>query len=191
VDGFFRAIPGVIRVPPPLPVAIFVPVVVFVLLMRSNRIASLLDAMPLSWLIGLQLYRILGGIFLVNWAHGAIPGVFGLPAGIGDTTVGLLALPAARWASSGSAAGRGVGLSWNLLGLADLAVAIAMGSPEFAGAPAGVRARPPERASRHVPDRDDPGLWGAELDHPARALSLAIETPGPTDGAPHPDRVEA
>jgi hypothetical protein len=158
VDGFFRAIPGVIRVPPPLPVAIFLPVVVgLVLLMRSNRIAALLDAMPLSWLMGLQLYRILGGIFLVNWAQGAIPGVFALPAGIGDTMVGLLALPAAWWASSGT--------------------------------PPGARARPPECASRHVPDRDDPGLRGAELDHPARALSLAIETPGPTDGAPHPDRL--
>jgi len=128
VNGFFRPIPGVIRVPPPLPVAIFVPVLVgLVLLMRSNRIASLLDAMPLSWLIGLQLYRILGGIFLVNWAHGAIPGVFALPAGIGDTAVGLLALPAAQWASSGSPAGRRIGMSWNLLGLTDFAVAITMG----------------------------------------------------------------
>ena len=128
VDGFFRAIPGVIRVPPPLPVAIFVPVVVgLVLLMRSNRIASLLDAMPLSWLIGLQLYRIFGGIFLVNWAQGAIPGVFALPAGIGDTMVGLLALPAAWRASSGTPAGRRVGMWWNLLGLTDFAVAITMG----------------------------------------------------------------
>jgi hypothetical protein len=128
VNGFFQAIPGVIRVPPPLPVAIFAPVLVgLVLLMRSNRIASLLDAMPLSWLIGLQLYRILGGIFLVSWAQGAIPGVFALPAGIGDTAVGLLALPAARWASSGTPAGRRVGMAWNLLGLTDFAVAIAMG----------------------------------------------------------------
>jgi hypothetical protein len=126
VNGFFRPIPGVIQVP--LPVAIFGPVLVGLLVLtRSKRIASLLDAMPVSWLIGLQLYRILGGIFLVNWAHGAIPGVFALPAGIGDTTVGLLALPAARWASSGSPAGRRVGMIWNLLGLTDLAVAIAMG----------------------------------------------------------------
>jgi hypothetical protein len=128
VNGFFRPIPGVIQVTPPLPVAIFGPVLVGLLVLtRSKRIASLLDAMPVSWLIGLQLYRILGGIFLVNWAHGAIPGVFALPAGIGDTTVGLLALPAARWASSGSPAGRRVGMIWNLLGLTDLAVAIAMG----------------------------------------------------------------
>src|SRR5258705_13970962 len=70
VNGFFRAIPGVIRVPPPLPVAIFVPVVVaLVLLMRSNRIASLLDAMPLSWLIGLQLYRIHLPGELGAWGH--------------------------------------------------------------------------------------------------------------------------
>jgi hypothetical protein len=128
VNGVFQAIPGIIRVPPPLPVAIFLPVLVgLVLLMRSNRIASLLDAMPLSWLIGLQLYRIFGGIFLVNWAQGAIPGVFALPAGIGDTMVGLLALPAAWRASSGTPAGRRVGMWWNLLGLTDFAVAITMG----------------------------------------------------------------
>jgi len=128
VNGFFRSVPGVVRVPPPLPVAIFLPVVVGLLVLtRFKRIASLLDAMPLSWLIGLQLYRILGGIFLVNWLNGAIPGVFALPAGIGDTTVGLLALPVARWASSGSPAGRRVGVLWNLLGLTDFAVAIAMG----------------------------------------------------------------
>jgi hypothetical protein len=128
VNGFFRPIPGVVQLPPPLLVAIFAPVIVgLVLLTRSNRVATLLDATPLSWLIGLQLYRILGGIFLVNWAYGAIPGAFALPAGIGDVTVGLLALPTALRASAGSPAGRRVGMMWNLLGLTDLAVAITMG----------------------------------------------------------------
>ena len=127
LSGFFRPVPGIARVPT-LPIAIFVPVAVgLVLLTRSTLVASLLDAMPVSWLIGLQLYRILGGIFLVNWAHGSLPGAFALPAGIGDTAVGLLALPAALWASSGSATGRRVAVAWNLLGLADFAVAIAMG----------------------------------------------------------------
>jgi len=127
VRGFFRPVPGIVRLPT-LPIAIFVPVVVgLVLLMRSRLVAELLDAMPVSWLIGLQLYRILGAIFLVNWAHGSVPGQFALPAGIGDTAVGLLALPAALWASSGNAGGRKVAVAWNLLGLADFAVAIAMG----------------------------------------------------------------
>lgn len=125
---FFRPIPGVTRVLPALPVAIFVPVLVgLVLLTRSKRIAALLDVTPPSWLIGLQVYRVLGGAFLVNWTHGAIPGSFALPAGIGDIAVGLLALPAALWVSSGTRAGRKFGILWNLLGLADFAVAITMG----------------------------------------------------------------
>ncbi len=112
----------------PLPIAIFVPVLIgLALLTRSKHIASLVDAMPPSWLIGLQVYRVFGGIFLVNWMHGAIPGAFALPAGFGDITVGLLALPVALWVSSGTSAGRRAGIAWNLLGLTDLAIAITMG----------------------------------------------------------------
>ncbi len=120
-------VPGATRAPL-TPVAILVPVfVALILLTRSSHIAALLDAMPPSWLIGVQLYRVFGGIFLVNWIHGAIPGAFAVPAGIGDMTVGLLALPAAVWASSGASTGRKIGIAWNLLGLTDFAVAIATG----------------------------------------------------------------
>jgi len=120
-------VPGVTSVPL-VPIAIFVPVVIgLVLLIRSKHMAVLLDAMPPSWLIGVQLYRVFGGIFLVNWMHGVIPGAFAIPAGIGDMTVGLLALPAALWASSGTRTGRRIGIAWNLLGLTDFAIAIATG----------------------------------------------------------------
>lgn len=113
---------------PLLPVAIFLPVLFgsFVLT-RSRAVASLLDATPPSWLVGIQVYRILGGMFLVYWIHGTMPGAFALPAGIGDVATGLLALPAAVWVTSGSAAGRRIGIRWNLLGLVDFAVAITMG----------------------------------------------------------------
>jgi hypothetical protein len=113
---------------PLLPIAILVPLVTgLVLLTRSKRVAALLDATPPSWLIGLQVYRILGGVFLAYWAHGAIPGAFALPAGIGDVAVGLLALPAALWVSTGSPVGMKLGTWWNVLGLADFAVAVATG----------------------------------------------------------------
>jgi hypothetical protein len=126
--GVFQAVPGVVQTLPALPIAIFLPVVVgLTLLMRSSRIASLLDVMPTSWLIGLQLYRILGGLFLVNWLHGISPGAFALPAGIGDVTVGVLALPVAAMVASSTEAGRKAGIRWNILGLIDLAVAVAMG----------------------------------------------------------------
>jgi hypothetical protein len=41
--------------------------------------------------------------------------------------VGLLALPAALWASQGTPTGRRAGILWNLLGIADLAIAVCMG----------------------------------------------------------------
>ena len=127
LHGAFQPIPGV-TVVSPVPFAIFVPVLIgLFLLIRSEHIAELLDAMPPSWLIGVQLYRVFGGIFLVNWIHGALPGVFAVPAGIGDMTVGLLALPAALWAASGTPTGRRIGIAWNLLGLTDFVVAIATG----------------------------------------------------------------
>lgn len=128
VSGMFRPSGGPSRIFPLLPAAILVPVPVGLLLLTySRRIAALIDATPPSWLIGVQVYRVLGGIFVVEWARGNLPGAFALPAGIGDIAVGLLALPAATWAASGTPTGRKVGLLWNLLGLADLVVAIGMG----------------------------------------------------------------
>jgi hypothetical protein len=133
INGTFRPVPGGMGVPL-LPIAIFAPVLVgLVLLMRSKRVAAVLDAMPPSWLVGVQVYRIFGGIFLVSWARGSIPGVFALPAGIGDVLVGVLALPVALYVSTGTSGGRTAGIAWNLLGLTDFVVAIAMGAMSSPG----------------------------------------------------------
>lgn len=113
---------------PVLPIAIFLPVVLGLFLVtRSETVASLLDATPPSWLVGVQVYRILGGMFLVYWIRDAIPGAFALPAGIGDVATGLLALPAAVWVSSGLTIGRKIGIRWNIFGLVDFAVAVSTG----------------------------------------------------------------
>lgn len=45
-----------------------------------------------KWLIGLQLWRAIGGVFLIEMARGNIPGVFAYPAGLGDLTVAVIAL---------------------------------------------------------------------------------------------------
>ena len=55
-----------------------------------------------------RLSIVLGANFLVLWSFDAIPGVFALPAGIGDTLVGLMALPAAFYLASGAVRGRAV-----------------------------------------------------------------------------------
>jgi hypothetical protein len=125
INGVFR--PGYSTLPL-VPVAIFLPVVVGVpMLLRSKRIGEVLDAMPASWLIGLQVYRVFGGIFLVGWARGVIPGLFALPAGIGDVTTGLLALPVAYFLASRNGDAVRSGIAWNIFGLVDFTIAVGIG----------------------------------------------------------------
>src|ERR1700719_4451522 len=84
VDGVFIARPGG-GGPPLIPIAIFLPLLLFLpILLRSARIGEILDATPPSWLVGLQLYRVLGAVFLIAWAQGSLASIFALPAGIGD-----------------------------------------------------------------------------------------------------------
>jgi hypothetical protein len=86
-----------------------------------------LDALPPSWLVGLQVYRVLGGAFLVQLALGHLSPVFALPAGIGDVTVGVLALPVAFYLARYEESGRAIAVGWNMLGILDLVVAITLG----------------------------------------------------------------
>lgn len=113
---------------PLLPLAIFLPVIIGVpLLLLSKRVGQVLDAMPAGWLVALQLYRIFGSWALAAWLRGGLPGVFAVPAGMGDLLTGLFAVPAAFAVAAGTAQGRKAAIVWNIFGLADLAVAITLG----------------------------------------------------------------
>jgi len=126
VNGIFH--PGTTPLPV-LPSAILLPVIIGApLLLFSKRIGQVLDAMPASWLVALQLYRVFGSWALAASLGGALPGVFALPAGIGDVLTGLFALPAAIAVATGTAEGRRAATFWNILGLADFAVAITVGT---------------------------------------------------------------
>jgi hypothetical protein len=115
-------------VPPPIPVAIIVPVAAgLILLMRSRRVAEVIDVTPPAWLIGLQVYRLFGATFLVQWALGHLHGVFAVPAGVGDFLVGVLALPVAFYLGSGAPHGRVIAVAWNVLGILDLVTAVTLG----------------------------------------------------------------
>jgi len=125
VNGVFRADASAV---PLLPIAIFLPVIIGApLLLLSKRVGQVLDAMPVTWLVALQLYRVFGSVFLVAGLRGVLPGVFAFPAGIGDVLTGLLAVPAAIAVAAGTAEGRKAAILWNMLGLADFAVAITLG----------------------------------------------------------------
>lgn len=125
INGAFRADVAVL---PVLPMAIFLPVIVCApLLMWSERVGQVLDAMPAAWLVALQVYRIFGSVFLAAGLRGTLPAVFALPAGIGDVLTGLFAVPAAIAVASGKPEGRKAAIWWNIFGLADFAVAVTMG----------------------------------------------------------------
>jgi hypothetical protein len=125
INGVFRTGASPL---PVLPLAIFLPLIIGApLLLLSKRVGQVLDAMPATWLVALQLYRVYGGVFLVAGLRGELPGVFGLPAGIGDVLTGLFAVPAAMALAAGTAEGRKAAIVWNLFGLLDFAVAVTLG----------------------------------------------------------------
>ena len=125
IGGAFK--PGAAAIPL-LPVATLGPVVLGVpVLLGSRRMGEVLDAMPASWLVALQVFRVQGSTFLIGWAYGAAPGIFAFPAGIGDVLTGLLAVPVAIALTSGSRESRRAAIAWNVFGLLDFAVALSIG----------------------------------------------------------------
>lgn len=125
LGGAFK--PGAVALPL-LPIATLGPVALALpVLLRSRRIGKVLDAMPASWLVALQVLRVNGFVFLLAWAAGTAPGVFALPAGIGDVLTGLLAVPVALSLGSGSRESRRAAIAWNIFGLVDFAVALSIG----------------------------------------------------------------
>jgi len=125
INGVFR---GGFAPLPLLPFAIFLPVIIGTpIVLLSKRMGQVLDAMPASWLIALQAYRVLGSAFLIGWARGLVPGVFALPAGIGDVVTGLLAVPVAILLAAGGLEGRKAAVAWNVFGLLDFTIAVSIG----------------------------------------------------------------
>jgi len=113
---------------PTIQYGILVPILIGGLLIwRSPRLARIIDAVPQHWLVGVQLYRALGGIFLILYAAGKMPGLFAWPAGLGDVLAGVLAPVVAIAYWRGPRENADLVFAWNLFGIADLVVAVTAG----------------------------------------------------------------
>jgi len=113
---------------PTIQYGILVPILIgAMLIMRSSSVARLIEAVPQHWLIGVQLYRALGIIFLILYGAGKMPGLFAWPAGVGDVLIGALAVVVAIAYARGPEKNGDLVWSWNILGLSDLIVAVATG----------------------------------------------------------------
>jgi hypothetical protein len=123
--GFFLAPTSSI---PPIAFAIVIPIVTgLFILLSTPRFKAVVEAVPQSWMTGVQVYRALGAMFLALWLQGRMPGEFALPAGTGDVIVGVTA-PIVAWLNATrSPAAPAATLVWNVFGIADLVVAVGTG----------------------------------------------------------------
>jgi hypothetical protein len=94
---------------------------------RWPAVSRLIDAVPRHWVVAIQFYRVGGVTFLLLYAAHLLPGLFALPAGLGDVTIGLIAAAIGIGARGGRQLNSRTVLRWNLLGIADLIVAVSTG----------------------------------------------------------------
>jgi hypothetical protein len=113
---------------PPIAFAIVIPIVTgLFILLSTPRFKAVVEAVPQSWMTGVQVYRALGAMFLALWLQGRMPGEFALPAGTGDVIVGVTA-PIVAWLNAiRSPAAPAATLVWNVFGIGDLVIAVGTG----------------------------------------------------------------
>jgi hypothetical protein len=93
---------------------------------RYNNTTSILTA--------LQTWRVAGVIFLWGVTQGILHPAFGIPAGVGDVLIGVTAIPFAFFLRKGYSWSKYALIVWNVLGIADLVMAVSLGlltSPNY------------------------------------------------------------
>src|SRR5215469_17878220 len=119
---------------PRIPVALGATLLVGYVLLLSPTFSRIVAAVPQHWLIGIQVFRVLGSVWLVRYFAGGLPGLFALPAGIGDVATGLLAPFVAYAWYSGKPYARTAAIAWNIFGMADLVNAVLLATLTNGGA---------------------------------------------------------
>jgi hypothetical protein len=77
---------------PTIQYGILLPILIGALMIwRSETTTRVIAAVPQQWLVGVQLYRALGVIFLILYATAKLPSLFAWPAAVGDIFIGLSA----------------------------------------------------------------------------------------------------
>lgn len=108
---------------------ILMPIITGLLLLRLPMWQQIVDAVPLHWLTGIQVYRIVGTIvFLPLMAMKILPAYFAIPASFGDLIAGLAAPLIAYWVWKRNSHWKIQAILLNIFGLLDFIVAVCLGS---------------------------------------------------------------
>jgi len=110
-----------------IPAALATTLAVGYAVLLSSTFRAVVAGIPQHWLIGIQTFRILGGVFLIRYFNGELPALFAIPAGVGDVLTGILAPLVAYWWFVGKPYARSAAIAWNVFGMADLINAVAIG----------------------------------------------------------------
>ena len=111
-----------------IPLTLIATLAIGYLFLLSQTFRGIIASIPQHWLIGIQTFRILGGVFLIRYFQGQMLDVVAIPAGVGDVLTGILAPLVAYWWYAGKSYARGAAIAWNLFGMADLVNAFALGA---------------------------------------------------------------
>lgn len=100
---------------------------------RSATFRRFVNEIPMPALIGIEVYRILGVVFLWFFTQEKIPAVLGTSTGISDLVIGVTALPLA-WAFIKRLPNvRRLAIAWNIFGISDFLIAMSIISLSFLG----------------------------------------------------------
>ena len=114
---------------PGLGLTVALPVAVLAVAFFSvPSIRNAMLAIPLPAMVAVNAIRSLGVIFLILYAAGKLPAPFAPSAGWGDIFIGVTALPVAWAMLRFGAPARALALIWNMIGIADLVNAVALGA---------------------------------------------------------------
>ncbi len=113
--------------PPRMPFFVLAPAVILVFLLRHSAVQAWLQAVPLSYLLGIQSFRIVGELLLWGMAaQAALPERMTFEGWNFDIVMGLTA-PLVAWGAARGRLGQPLLVAWNLAGLVFLLVVASMG----------------------------------------------------------------
>jgi hypothetical protein len=124
--GLFRGSPDR---PPPIGLAIVLPVAVGMLALRLWPAArAFVSRVPGHWLVGVQVLRTVGLLFIILQGRDLLPAHFAQPAGWGDFAVGVTAPLVAYALARRRRGATTLAALWNAAGMLDLVVAVTLGA---------------------------------------------------------------
>jgi hypothetical protein len=115
------------KLPPRVPLALFSTLIFGYAVLSFGSARAAIRAIPTEGLIAVQFFRILCGLFLIRYATGDLPGLFAIPAGVGDVITGLAAPIVAYLLRLKKPYARRAAIAWNIFGMLDLINAVALG----------------------------------------------------------------